>query len=324
MTPDILRAKIPPEMHGHRLDKAVVALLGEGYSRSRLSGWIRDGQVAIDGETSKKPGFPVQEGQELTLSLPRMEIPEPGSALDPGVVYQDEYLAVLDKPAGLPMHGNSPGDPQMSVAHWLVDRFGPNLPIGQGAERPGIVHRLDRGTSGACVVAFDREVFEDLQGQFAERTVEKEYRALCYGKPRFRSDWIERRLRADPRAPNRVVATNSHESGTRDALTYWEVSEEFDGYVLLSVKPKTGRKHQIRVHLTDAGLPLVGDPFYRAKNYGVGMLPEGCPHPDRTLLHAYGLAFDHPHHGRMEFEAPYPPLYEEILEALRRECPVTD
>jgi len=315
------QAKITPELHGKRLDKAVVALLGKGYSRSRLSGWIRDGLVQLDGEVIEKPGFLVAEGQKMCLTVPAVKVPEVGSELEPGILFEDEYLAVLDKPAGLPMHGNSAGDTQMSVANWLVHKYGPNLPIGQGAERPGIVHRLDRGTSGACVVAFQVEAFEDVQAQFAERSVDKEYHAICYGKPRFRSDWVERRLRADPRSPNRVVATNSTENGTRDALSYWEVLEDFDGFVLMKVVPKTGRKHQIRVHLTDAGLPLVGDPFYRAKNFGVGMLPADCPAPDRTLLHAAKLSFEHPKLGRMEFDSPYPPIFQQVLDYLRRECP---
>ena len=317
-----LQAKISPELHGKRLDKAVVALLGKGYSRSRLSGWIRDGQVHVDGEVVEKPGFPVSKGQKVVLHIPPVEVPEVGSDLEPMILFEDEYLAVLDKPAGLPMHGNSTGDTQMSVANWLTHKYGPHLPIGQGAERPGIVHRLDRGTSGACVVAFQVDVFEDLQAQFAARSVEKEYHAICFGKPRFRSDWVERRLRADPRSPNRVVATNSTEGGTRDALTFWEVLEDFEGFALMGVKPKTGRKHQIRVHLTDAGLPLVGDPFYSAKNFGIGMLPEGCPDPGRTLLHAAKLTFEHPKLGSMEFDSPYPHVFQQVLEALRRDLPV--
>lgn len=318
----ILKSKITPELHGKRLDKALVALLGKGYSRSRLSGWIRDGLVLLDDDVIQKPGFTVYEGQELRLQVPAVKVPEVGSELEPGILYEDEYLAVLDKPAGLPMHGNSAGDTQMSVANWLTHKYGPDLPIGQGAERPGIVHRLDRGTSGACVVAFQVDVFEDIQSQFAERTVAKEYHAICFGKPRFRSDWVDRRLRADPRAPNRVVTTNSTEGGTRDALSYWEVLEDFEGFTLIKAIPKTGRKHQIRVHLTDAGLPLVGDPFYRAKNFGAGMLPEGCPDPDRTLLHAAKLSFEHPKLGHMEFESPYPPIFQQVLDALRRDCPV--
>ena len=315
-------ATIPPEFDGKRLDKVVVELLGGAYSRCRLSGWIREGRLQVNGEILHKPGILVEEGQQLVLTPPSLEVPEPGSALEPIVLYRDEYLAVLDKPAGLPMHGNSPGDPQMSIANWLVQQFGNDLPIGQGAERPGIVHRLDRGTSGVCVVAFERKAFEDLQSQFAERTVEKEYHALCYGSPRFRSDWIEKRLHADPKLPNRVAATNSFGAGSRDAISYWEVLEQFDGFALLKVQPKTGRKHQIRVHLTSVGTPIVGDPFYRARNYGPGMLPEGCPEVDRTLLHAFGISFEHPvEGGKMHFRSDYPTLMQTVLDTLRRERP---
>jgi 23S rRNA pseudouridine1911/1915/1917 synthase len=322
MSASSFRATIPPEFDGKRLDKVVVELLGGAYSRSRLAGWIREGRLQVDGKILHKPGVLVEEGQQLLLTPPSLEVPEPGSALEPIVLYRDECLAVLDKPAGLPMHGNSVGDPQMSVATWLAQEFGPDLPIGQGAERPGIVHRLDRGTSGVCVVAFERKVFEDLQSQFAERTIEKEYHAVCYGAPRFRSDWIERRLQADPKHPNRVVGTNSHGGGTRDALTYWEVLEQFDGFALLKVLPKTGRKHQIRVHLCSIGLPIVGDPFYHARNYGPGMLPESCPEVERTLLHAFGISFEHPvEGGRMLFRSDYPTLMQTVVDTLRTRRP---
>ena len=322
MSANSFRATIPPEFHGKRLDKVIVELLGGAYSRSRLSSWIREGRLQVDGEILHKPGVLVEVGQQLLLTPPSLEVPEPGSALEPLVLYRDEFLAVLDKPAGLPMHGNSAGDHQMSVANWLVQQFGPDLPIGQGAERPGIVHRLDRGTSGVCVVAFDIKTFEDLQSQFAERTVEKEYHAICYGEPRFRSDWIEKRLHADPKHPSRVAATNSHKAGTRDAVSYWEVMEDFDGFALLKILPKTGRKHQIRVHLTSVATPIVGDPFYQARNYGPGMLPEGCPEVDRTLLHAFGIQFEHPMEGgKMHFRSDYPTLMQTVLDTLRREKP---
>lgn len=323
MSASSFRATIPPEFHGKRLDKVIVELLGGAYSRSRLSGWIREGRLQVDGEVLHKPGVLVEVGQQLLLTPPSLEVPEPGSALEPLVLYRDEFLAVLDKPAGLPMHGNSAGDPQVSVANWLVQQFGPDLPIGQGAERPGIVHRLDRGTSGVCVVAFDRKTFEDLQSQFAERTVEKEYHAICYGKPRFRSDWIEKRLYADPKHPSRVASTNSHKAGTRDAISYWEVMEDFDGFALMKIQPKTGRKHQIRVHLTSVGTPIVGDPFYTARNFGPGMLPDTCPEVDRTLLHAFGIHFEHPMEGgQMHFRSDYPTLMQTVLDTLRREKPV--
>jgi len=322
MPPASFRATVPKDLDGQRLDKVAVALLGASVSRSRLSSWIRDGRLTVDGIPLSKPGLVVQAGQELLLAPPDLEFPEPGSALEPGILFEDEHLAVLDKPAGLPMHGNSPGDAQMSVANWLMARYGDGLPIGQGAERPGIIHRLDRGTSGACVVAFTRQAFEDLHEQFAERSVEKEYHALCYGNPRFQGDWIETRLQADPRHPQQVRTTHSQDPGTRDAMTWWEQMEAFDGFVLMKVKPKTGRKHQIRVHLSSIGCPLIGDPHYRARNYGPGMLPPGCPHPERTLLHASVLSFEHPIvGGRLHIESKHPPIMEAVLDSLRRDRP---
>ncbi|MHC4837116.1 MAG: RluA family pseudouridine synthase [Planctomycetota bacterium] len=323
MPPASFRATVPQDLDGERLDKVAVALLGTTVSRSRLASWIKDGRLTVDGEVLAKPGLLVQQGQELVLAPPDLQVPERGSALEPGILYEDEHLAVLDKPAGLPMHGNSPGDTQMSVANWLVARYGKGLPIGQGAERPGIVHRLDRGTSGACVVAFTRQAFEDLQAQFAERSVDKEYHALCYGTPRFQADLIDARLQADPRHPQQVRTTQRHDAGTRDALTWWEQAEAFDGFVLLRVRPKTGRKHQIRVHLASIGCPLVGDPFYRARNYGPGMLPPGCPKVERTLLHAAALTFEHPADGgRMTHLSDHPPVMREVLASLRRDRPL--
>lgn len=322
MPPASFRATVPADLDGQRLDKVAVALLGASVSRSRLSSWIRDGRLTVDGETLQKPGLLVLQGQELVLAPPNLEIPEPGSALEPGILYEDEHLAVLDKPAGLPMHGNSPGDAQMSVANWMMARYGKNLPIGQGAERPGIVHRLDRGTSGACVVAFDRQVFEDLQEQFAERSVEKEYHALCYGNPRFQGDWIDARLQADPKHPQQVRTTSRQDPSTRDAMTWWEQMEAFDGFVLMRVKPKTGRKHQIRVHLTSIGCPIVGDPFYRARNYGLGMLPDSCPEVERTLLHAAVIDFEHPvDGGRLRIQSEHPHVMRDVLAVLRKERP---
>ncbi len=316
-------ACVPHAFHGKRLDRAAVALLGPEYSRTRLQRWIREGRLLVEGEVVADPGRPVEEGWRLVLRPPRPEVPADGSPLAPRILHEDAALAVLDKPSGLPMHGNSPGDPQASVAHWLVARWGAGLPIAQGAERPGIVHRLDRDTSGVCVVARDKAAFEDLMAQFAERSVEKEYLALCYGRPRFRSDWVDLRLAPDPRRPNRQRTTRSTEAGSRDALTYWEVAEEFDGFSLLRVLPRTGRRHQIRAHLAAVDLPLVGDPLYRARNFGPGMLPAAAAPPARTFLHAAALTFEHPvEGGRRRFAAEPPDDFRALLEVLRRERPL--
>ena len=317
--PDTLRATVPEELAGSRLDLVVLQSVPIEVSRSRLGTWIRDGRVRVDGAVVAVPGEPVAPGQEIAVTPPRQQLVEPGSPLEPGILYEDEHLAVLDKPPGLVMHGTSAGDPQPTVASWLVQRYGPNLPIAQGANRPGVVHRLDRDTSGVCVVAFETRTFEDLMQQFADRSVAKEYRALIYGDPRFESDWIEKRLMADPRRPNRVKITRSWDSGTRDAATFWQVIERFDGFAVVRLRPKTGRKHQIRAHLRSIDHPIVGDPIYRAKNYGLGMLPDGHPEIRRTLLHAYALRFEHPRTGEiLTIRTDPPPDFEGVLAHLRR------
>ena len=319
---DTLRATVPEALAGTRLDLVALELLPAEVSRSRLGTWIRDGRLRVDGKVVATPGELVAEGQELALTPPRQQLVEPGSPLDPGILYEDEALAILDKPAGLVMHGTSAGDPQPSVASWLVQRYGSKLPIAQGANRPGVVHRLDRDTSGVCVVAFQPRVFEDLMQQFADRSVAKEYRALVYGEPRFESDWIEKRLMSDPRRPNRVRITRSWDAGTRDAATFWQVIERFHGYAALRLRPKTGRKHQIRAHLRSIDHPIVGDPIYRAKNYGLGMLPDGHPEVQRTLLHAYALRFEHPVSGEtVTFRSDPPPDFEGLARFLREKLP---
>lgn len=320
--PDTLRATVPEELAGTRLDLVVLEKVPIEVSRSRLGTWIRDGRVRVDGAVVAVPGDLVEAGQEIAVTPPRQQLVEPGSPLEPGILYEDEYLAVLDKPAGLVMHGTSAGDRQATVASWLVQRYGNQLPIAQGANRPGVVHRLDRDTSGVCVVAFETRTFEDLMQQFADRSVAKEYRALVYGEPRFESDWIEKRLMSDPRRPNRVKITRSWDSGTRDAATFWQVIERFSGYTVLRLRPKTGRKHQIRAHMRSIDHPIVGDPIYRAKNYGLGMLPDGHPEVSRTLLHAYALRFEHPRTGEtLTFRTDPPPDFEGLLAHLRRLCP---
>ncbi len=310
------RAVVPSELAGERLDRAATLLLGGGLSRSQLSRRIREGLVRVDGEVVTRTGFALASGQRLELApLPEVE---PEGALEPLVLYRDDWLVVLDKPAGLSMHGTHPGDPRPTVASFLERRFGPGLPTNQGAERPGIVHRLDRGTSGVCVAALEQRTFLDLMQQFRERSIEKEYLALCYGTPRFQSDWIEQRLMRDPRHPERMRVTRSLGPESRDATTYWELAEAFTGFCELGVRPRTGRMHQIRVHLSAAGLPLIGDALYRARNYGLGMLPPGAPPVRRPLLHAHRLVFEHPAQGgRVEFLAEPAEDYTALRRFLR-------
>jgi 23S rRNA pseudouridine1911/1915/1917 synthase len=310
-------AKVPPALVGQRLDKVALDLVGAGYSRSRIQAWIQAGYLQVNGEPSLLPSQLVENGQELLLAIPEVEIPTIQSGLAPTVLHQDEGLLVLSKPAGLVMHGNGVGDTRPSVASWLHHHFGPDLPTCQGPERPGIVHRLDRDTSGICLVALQEKVFIDLMEQFSERVVKKEYRALVYGVPRFHSDWIDKRLSPDSKRPDKVRITNSNKKGTRDALTYWEVIELFPKGAMLRIQPKTGRKHQIRVHLASINLPLMGDSLYRAKNFGEGMLGPGCPSVNRTLLHAFAIEFENPSSGDfMKFTVDPPEDFQRVVDFL--------
>jgi 23S rRNA pseudouridine1911/1915/1917 synthase len=314
------RADVPAAHHGQRLDRVLTELLGGGLSRSQVTRRLREGLVRLDGRIVRRGGLPVQEGQRL-----EMDDPEEAAAEDfvpPGILHQDEFLVVLDKPAGLPMHGNYVGDRRPSVARFLEERFGPGLPTNQGAERPGIVHRLDKQTSGVCVAALEQSAFLDLMQQFADRVVEKEYEAVCYGSPRFRSDWVDQRLARDEKRPERVRTTRSTGPESRDALTYWEVLRRFEGFAHLRAKPHTGRMHQIRVHLASIDLPIVGDPLYRARNFGPGMFPPGAPAVTRTLLHARRLCFEHPATGESAtFEAPLPEDLAAFLACLEERLP---
>ncbi|RMH02829.1 MAG: RluA family pseudouridine synthase [Planctomycetota bacterium] len=317
------RVEVPPALHGERLDKALTELLGGALSRSQVGRRIRLGLARVDGRVVRRTGLPVEAGQRLELAEP--ELGEEGGFPEPEVLYADAHLAVLAKPPGLPMHGNYAGDRRPSVARFLEQRFGPGLPANQGAERPGIVHRLDAGTSGVCVVALEQRCFLDLMQQFADREVEKEYQAVCYGRPRFRSDWIEKRLARDERRPERVRVTRSTGPESRDAVTYWERIRLFAGFAHLRVRPRTGRMHQIRVHLASVGLPIVGDPLYRARNYGPGMFPPGAPPVRRPLLHARRLAFEHPASGEaVAFEAPPPEDYAAFLACLEQALPLAE
>ncbi len=318
--PDPRRAEVPATLHGQRLDRALTELLGRGLSRSQVSRRIREGLVHVEGQVVRRTGFAVEAGQRLELAEP--EIGEDEAFTAPEILHQDEVLAVLNKPAGLPMHGNYVGDRRPSVARFLAERFGEGLPTNQGAERPGIVHRLDKHTSGVCVVALEQRAFLDLMQQFADRAVEKEYQAVCYGRPRFQSDWIEKRLARDEKRPERVRVTRSAGPESRDALTYWERLRAFEGFVHLLARPRTGRTHQIRVHLASIDLPIVGDPLYRARNFGPGMFPAGAPPVERTLLHACRLCFEHPASGEsVEFEAPLAPDMAAFLACLEERLP---
>ncbi|MEO0653220.1 MAG: pseudouridine synthase, partial [Planctomycetota bacterium] len=191
-----------------------------------------------------------------------------------------------------------------------------SLPAVQGDDRPGIVHRLDGATSGVMLIGKTEPAALELRRQFREREVDKTYLALVYGVPRFDSDWIEQPLGRSERAPDRISVVSEDEG--RPAQTFYEVLERFDGYSLLRCKPRTGRTHQIRVHLEWLGHPIVTDKLYLGKK-GRPSLPEDAPVPRRQALHALRIEFKHPTRDeRVAFEAPFAPDLQAFLDWLRQ------
>lgn len=330
---DVRRFECGSEQLGRRLDHVLVDLV-PGWSRSRLQALIKEGRVRIGGRPVNKPNFVLEVAQIIEVALP---VARPDAVDVEGapiraltVLFADEDVVVIDKPAGLASHpklavAGGPEGPRAfggrSVSDLAEAQFGP-LPSGQGAGRPGIVHRLDRLTSGVMVLARTAAAMGELMRQFRHRTVEKTYLALVHGEPRFDTEWIVAPLAANPRSPDRqrIATRDQIDSGeAREAETLVEVRERFGAFSLVACRPRTGRTHQIRVHLQHMGLPIVGDRIYHARGALAVPLPEAAPAPQRQALHAAQLTFDHPASAeRMTFEAPVPLDMATLLEWLRR------
>ena len=297
---------------GQRLDLFLQEkLIALGVSRSRLANFIKEGHVLVNGRL-RKPGYRLREGERVEVDLAKLES-EKSFSLQPHpmkltIYYQDEDLVVVEKPPGVMVHP-VPRSQEPTLIEGLIASFPDIKPIGP-PERPGIVHRLDKETSGLLVVARTWRAYRSLQRQFKERRVDKIYLGLVWGKIKEREgkiNWpIGRYLGGGLR-----VSIKARKP--REALTFYEVLESFStpwGVVtLLAIKPITGRTHQIRVHLASAGHPVVGDPYYGRKEKA------NCP---RLFLHAHQLAFSHPADGRrLTFTSPLPVDLADYLDSLR-------
>jgi 23S rRNA pseudouridine1911/1915/1917 synthase len=290
-----------------RLDRALAAVAG--IPRSRARRWIDEGLVELN-EAPARPSRRVAVGDILharpPAPIPCAALPE---AIPLEVLYEDEDVIVVDKPAGLVVHPG-PGHPSGTLVNALLHHCGDLAGIG-GVLRPGIVHRLDRGTSGVLIAAKHDQAHLGLAEQFREHRVERVYLALVRGTPGDDSGRIELPIGRHPRDRKRMsVSTRA----ARPAQTAWTVRRRFPaaGAALLEVRPETGRTHQIRVHLAATGLPIVGDAVYgrsRGRRFAI----------DRPALHAAVLGFDHPCDGeRHRFEAPLPPDLVELVDVLGR------
>ncbi|MCA8980506.1 MAG: RluA family pseudouridine synthase [Planctomycetes bacterium] len=304
--------KVSAEHAGERLDHVLVERY-PGESRARLQSWIKAGSVLVAGLPAAKAGVRLEAGQlvEVLEAPARATVSAQQAAAQLDVLHEDDAIVVVNKPAGLLMHSAPSAPEEVSLAE-LAAALYPDLPSLQGEDRPGIVHRLDRDTSGLVVIARTEESMRDLMHQFAEREVNKTYLALVHGTPRFDSDWIEAPIGRSPRQPDRQSILPEGEG--RPAETFYEVLERYDRFAYLRCEPKTGRTHQIRVHLSSVDLPIVGDTIYRKRGALERPLPREAPDPGRQALHAAELAFVHPETGEdVSFSTELP----EELEALR-------
>ncbi len=283
-----MKQRVPESAAGERLDRFLASLPQVG-SRGLAERLLADG-VLVDGQARGK-SHRLSGGEELEFRP--LDAPTPSLApeeMELRLAYEDEHLVVVDKPAGLVVHP-APGHTSGTLVHGLLAHD----VAGGDEDRPGIVHRLDRDTSGLMVVARSEEAHRRLQDLVRKRELERHYRALVVGRPRSRAGRIEAPIGRDRRDPMRHSLDTD---APREALTHFEVVELFRRHTLLDVRLETGRTHQIRVHLNAIGLPVAGDPVY------------GRPHElglERQFLHAARLAFTHPFGGRrVDVESPLP------------------
>ncbi len=282
---------------GVRLDRFV----GEncpGLSRTHAQKLIAEGFITVNGQAAKA-GHRLDAGDKIAVIIP----PEPPPSMSPeaiplSIIYEDDDVLVVDKPAGMTVHP-APGHPGHTLANAVLARF-PELGDEDNTLRPGIVHRLDKDTSGIILVAKNRVAQANLAGQFKSRSVKKNYLVLVKGKLTPETGTIEADIGRDPRNRQRMAVV----SRGREARTEYRVIKHIGKYSLLEIKPETGRTHQIRVHLAAIGYPVVGDTTYGVKN----------PKLSRQFLHASKLGFHLPSSGKyVEFEAPLPQDLDRVL-----------
>ena len=299
---------VTDESEGVRLDRFLVSVL-PAHSRSQIQRLIKDGHVLVAGREAKS-NQPVKTGQDVTVDVPAPVDPVPRpEALPLPILYQDSDLIVIDKPAGMVVHpaaGHASGTLVNALLHHVDDLSG----IG-GEKRPGIVHRLDRGTSGLMVVAKHDSAHEELARQFADREVEKEYFALTWGEV-MAGRRIDAPIGRDPVNRKKMSSESTRIRRSREAVTRIVRAEHFGRVLtLVQVAIHTGRTHQIRVHLSAIGHPIVGDATYGGAREAIRL--------DRPFLHAAALAFDQPATGeRLSFTDDLPPELARVLDDLDR------
>lgn len=314
-----LEAKVKQE--GMRLDHYLTLHLGSDYSRSEIKRTIDAGEVWVnDRET--KASYKVRPGDRLRVKLPVGTFDRPVPEDIPlDILYEDEHLALVNKPAGMVVHpakGNWTG----TLVNALHFHFA-ELSQANGAYRAGIVHRLDRETSGVILIAKDEITHRDLALAFEQRKVFKEYLAITHGRIDRDSDYVELAIKHHPHVREKMVTVTGDDPDAKSACSFYEVIERFPEHTFCRVQPRTGRTHQIRVHLLSIGCPVLADKLYSggSRVSRPDLLGEpglaGEPLLERQALHAHRLRFRHPRKGTwLEGMAPLPPDMQATLDVL--------
>jgi 23S rRNA pseudouridine1911/1915/1917 synthase len=317
--PDSFTLHVGPTQAGNRLDSLVAAEV-DHCSRTFAATLIRKGRITVDGAV-RKPGYPVKAGEIVSGTIDPPAIPTfTPQAIPLQILYEDDELLVVNKAPGMVVHP-APGHNQGTLANALMYHC-PDLAGISGSLRPGIVHRLDKDTSGVLVVAKTSLAMHHLSDQFKSRLVRKHYLALVYGMPQTDSGSINLPVGRHPQDRKKMSTTTRT---PRAALTYWQVRERFVGASLLELDIRTGRTHQIRVHCMSIGHPVIGDPVYGRRG-DMQRLAQTAPDMapvvrayKRQMLHAWKLQINHPvHEQQLIFEAPLPSDMAGLIDEFRK------
>lgn len=320
-----IEVALPATAGGERLDRALaraLADLADPLSRSRLKALIEEGRVSCGGRTISDPSARVKPGQNFAIDLPEARDATPrAQAIGLAVVYEDDDLIVIDKPAGMVVHP-APGNEEATLVNALIAHCGASLSGIGGVRRPGIVHRLDKDTSGLIVAAKTDAAHQALAADFASHAIERAYRAVVWGMPQPRAGEISGRIGRHKTSRKKMAVVAR---GGKAALTRYRVVRALGTAAsLVECRLATGRTHQVRVHLAHIGHPVVGDPLYgRASPARRGALTaaqrEAVAGFRRQALHAFILGFRHPTRGQtMRWEAPLPADMQALIQSLEQ------
>ncbi|MER3491539.1 MAG: RluA family pseudouridine synthase [Mastigocladus sp. ERB_26_2] len=303
------------EEQGERLDRYLTEQLTD-LSRSRIQQLIEQGQVQLNGKVCTSKKTTVKLGDRISLEIPPAEPLELAAQNIPlDILYEDDQLLILNKPAGLVVHP-APGHPDGTLVNAILAHC-PNLPGIGGVQRPGIVHRLDKDTTGVIAIAKTEFAHQHLQAQLKAKTAQREYLGVVYGVPKTENGTIDLPIGRHP-VDRKKMAVVLPEKGGRPATTHWRILERLGNYTLMHFQLETGRTHQIRVHSSHIGHPIVGDPIYSSgRSVGVNL-------PGQAL-HAWRLRLQHPVSEQwIEVTAPIPQTFKTLLEVLRRRVATSD